>query len=168
MAQTDDNLMNKSTQSLYKLHFPLLPFVSEVSDQKQFTIFIQGTLLPSLTLNTNNMPFMGQDFPIAAGGIEFGSWSTSFIVDEKWKSYLLLYNWLTGINNGIDKFGAQGFDYMSEGILTILDNYQNPIIEFKFINIWPTELSEVELDYQNDAEHIIGNVVFAYTYFMKV
>jgi len=168
MTNMNENMMNQSTPSLYKLHFPLLPEVKSVSAQKQFTIFIQGSLVPSISLNPVDIPFMGREIPMEGGGIEFGSWSTSFIIDEEWQSYLLIYNWMMSINNGYNKFGRMDHDYMSEGILTIMNNYEKPIIEFKFKDIWPTSLGEIELDYQEDANHIIANVEFAYNYFVKI
>jgi len=158
-------MINKTTPSLYKLHFPMIPEAFSINQQKQFTVFITGTLLPSITLNDETLPYMGQDLHMDGGGLEFGQWATSFHIDEKWESYLLFYNWMVSINNGQTKFGSNSFDHQINGFLSILDNYQKEILTWKFHRVWPIELGDVELSYADDAIDVEANVTLQYDFF---
>lgn len=159
--------INKSNPTSFKLHFPLIPNVSTISEQRNFTVHIIDTILPAITINSLTYPFRGQDLYGEGGGIEFETWTTNFYIDENWNSYLLLYEWMIGIYNGITNFGRKDFSYQINGILTILDNYENPLIDFNFYNIWPSSLGSVKLSYQDGENFLSGSVTFKYDYFLK-
>lgn len=159
--------INKALPTSFKLVFPLLPKTETVEEQKEFTIYITKTILPSITINAIEIPWQGGKVYGEGGGIEYGSWTTSFIIDDKWENYQLIYNWITDIYNGIDVFGRDDFNYQVDASLIILDNYEKPITNFKFIKIWPSMLGEVSLSYQDNESYLSTDVTFSYDYFYK-
>jgi len=161
------SIMNKALPSSFKLVFPVLPESEDLAEQNKFNIHLTETVLPSLTINPVKVSYKGTDTFSDGGGVNFGKWNTKIFIDEKWENYSLIYDWMESIHNGIDFFGRKDFAYQINANLIILDNYEEPTLEFVFGNIWPTTLGEVKLSYQEDKRYLLTDITFAYDYFYK-
>ena len=102
------------------------------------------------------------------GGITYGDWTVSFHIDEEFKNYLILYDWIMYINDGISQFGRPNDDYQIDANLILTDNFNTTVANFRFHNIWPKSLGEVDLTYQDGSEKIDTTVSFKYDYLKKL
>jgi len=160
--------LSKSRSSGFKLLFPIVPSSKDISDLDPFFINIMSTILPSIKINSLEMPWLGGQVYQEGGGIEYNQWETTFHIDESWNNYLLLYNWITSTYNGVNIFGSLTNDYQVTANLLILDNWNQTVITWQFKKLWPTSLSDVELSYENGNEILKCNVTFLYDYFYKI
>ena len=117
--------------------------------------------------------------------------SISFIVDENLENYIEMHNWLTGIAFPKDRSQFRDFrsttsnmststrgeskdigdvkaatpeiSMVSDAMLTILTNKNNPVVECRFRDVFPTSLSGLTYSQnQTDVEYLTATVNFKY------
>ena len=147
---------------------------------------IPGISLDELELGTplKNIPLMGSK-------LEYEDLSITFIVDENLENYIEIHTWLTAI--GFPKDKSQFTDFRSktsnvktssrgeskdigdvrastpelamysDATMTILTNKNNPIVECRFADVFPTSLSGLTYSQnQTDVEYLTATVTFKY------
>jgi len=145
---------------------------------------IPGISLPPATYNTpfKNIPTIGEK-------PEYEDLTITFIVDEFLENYITIHEWITGTgfpksrtqfsdfrsatsNNptdaksvSVDKVGSATPDkgMYGDATLTILSNKNNPLVEVRFEDVFPTALGG--LDYTQaatDVEYLNVQVTFQY------
>ena len=145
---------------------------------------IPGISLPAATYNTpfKNIPTIGEK-------PEYEDLTITFIVDEFLENYISIHEWVTG--TGFPKSRTQFSDFRSatsnsptdaksvsvdkvgsatpdkgmygDATLTILSNKNNPLVEVRFEDVFPTALGG--LDYTQtptDVEYLNVQVTFQY------
>jgi hypothetical protein len=153
--------------------------------------FTTATNLPSITLSEaiQNTPF--KDIPIPGNKLEYGDLEVTFICDEYLENYTSLHEWMLafgfpknreqfstfrsttsnsptntkGSNNDIGVTSATTAmkGMFSDATLTILSNKNNPIVEVRYADIFPTALSGLDFN-QNatDVEYLSATATFKY------
>jgi hypothetical protein len=149
------------------------------------TYFAQEINLPGIAfsgdaiMNTRYkaIPFMGDT-------LDFSPLELTFLVQENLKNYREIHDWMTGIGFPIspEQFAKAIKDtdtkdignagkgnvtnpsvMTSDATLTILTNKNNPSIQVKFRNIYPTSLSGLQFDTKDTAtEGLTASVTFNY------
>ena len=145
---------------------------------------IPGISLPPATYNTpfKNIPTIGEK-------PEYEDLTITFIVDEFLENYISLHEWMTAIgfpksrtqfsnfrsatsnsptdakSVSVDKIGSVTPDkgMYGDATLTILSNKNNPLVEVRFEDVFPTALGG--LDYTQtatDVEYLNVQVTFQY------
>jgi hypothetical protein len=162
---------------------PIVPFnKSFLSNNKfefilkripNFTFFVQGVNLPSLSLQSSsiNTPFSAISVP--GNQITFGTLSLTYLVDEDMQSWYELYDWMIQLGNptGYDKIGTlTGEDgsithRMSDATLFVKTNANNPNFQFNFIDLYPTELGDMTFSSTDNQEFITSTATFNYGYY---
>jgi hypothetical protein len=123
--------------------------------------------------------------------LEYEDLSITFIVDENLENYIEIHTWLTAI--GFPKDKSQFTDFRSktsnvktssrgeskdigdvrastpelamysDATMTILTNKNNPIVECRFADVFPTSLSGLTYSQnQTDVEYLTATVTFKY------
>ena len=154
--------------------------------------FTVGTVLPGISLSetVQNTPF--KDIPIMGNKVEFEDLTVTFIVDEFLENYTSLHEWLVAIGfpksrsqftkfrsetsntpalnkgNTTNDIGITGSTtaikgMFSDATLMILSNKNNPIVQVKYADVFPTSLSALEFN-QNatDVEYLQATATFKY------
>ena len=133
-------------------------FRFQISRIPKVEYFIVAANFPQISLSGDgsiNTPFKEMSF----GGdtVEYDDLSVRFLVNESLDNYLEIYTWIEGI--GFPKRGKQ-YDNMraysdqtpgsqfSDASMLILSNKNNPILEIKYTNLFPTALSGLDYDVQ--------------------
>jgi hypothetical protein len=166
---------------------PIVPFnKSFLSNNKfdfvlkripNFTFLVQGVNLPGLTLQSSsiNTPFSAVSIP--GNQITFGSLSLTFMVDEDMQAWYELYDWIIQLGNpkGYNKIGnltrEPGFitSTTSDATLYVKTNSNNPNFKFNFIDVYPTELGEMNFtSSDNGQEFITASATFNYGYYEAI
>ena len=145
---------------------------------------IPGISLPAATYNTpfKNIPTIGEK-------PEYEDLTITFIVDEFLENYISIHEWVTGTgfpksrtqfsnfrsatsnsptdakSVSVDKVGSATPDrgMYGDATLTILSNKNNPLVEVRFEDVFPTALGG--LDYTQtatDVEYLNVQVTFQY------
>ena len=148
--------------------------------------------IPGITLGegTYNTPL--KDLPLLGDKLTYDDLTITFIVDENLENYIEMHTWLTGI--GFPKDRKQFSDFRSvtsnmsvktrgesndigdvrastpelamtsDSVLTILTNKNNPVVECRFRDVFPTSLSGLTYSQnQTDVEYLTATVNFKYT-----
>ena len=150
-----------------------------------------GTNLPGITLSetVQNTPF--KDIPIMGNKLDYEDLSVTFICDEYLENYTSLHEWMTAIgfpknrdqfstfrsttsNTPTDTRGSSkdigdvGVStairgMFSDATLVILSNKNNPIVQVKYADVFPTSLSSLDFN-QNatDVEYLQATATFKY------
>ncbi len=161
--------MDKGNPTTFKLSFPTVPGTDSIADSKEFFLHLYETIVPEITLEPNENHWKGNRSYGSALGIDYGTWNTIFHIDENFENYSMVYNWMMKIRDGIEQFhGQNATDHQIDSSLNIMDNFNNSIAEFKFINIWPSTLGEISLSYQEGEALLFCTVTFLYDYFVKI
>jgi len=153
--------------------------------------FTVATNLPGITLSetVQNTPF--KDIPIMGNKLEYEDLSVTFICDEYLENYTSLHEWMTAIGfpKNRDQFstfrsttsnaptdtrgsskdiGDVGVStaikgMFSDATLVVLSNKNNPIVQVKYADVFPTSLSSLDFN-QNatDVEYLQATATFKY------
>ena len=147
--------------------------------------------IPGLTLDEAQLGTPLKNIPLMGGKLTYEDLSITFIVDEDLQNYIEMHTWLTAI--GFPKNKSQFANFRSEtsnvatttrgestdigdvksstperamysdAIMTILSNKNNPVVECRFADVFPTSLSGLSYN-QNitDVDYLTAEVSFKY------
>ena len=153
--------------------------------------FTTSAAVPGISLNNYEQPTPFKSIPIIGDQLTYEDLTISFIVDEYLENYITIHNWMTGIgfpksrsqftafrntgsntpnssaggNTDIGVVGSATDDnaFYSDATLTILSNKNNPIVEVRYADMFPTSLSALEYNQNtSDVEYITANITFKY------
>ena len=131
--------------------------------------FCQSVNLPGITLSgptKQSTPFIS--LPKPGNVLTYNALNVSFIVDEDLKTIKTIQNWLRGIADpsGFNNRNADYKDNYSDAILTILTGLNNTNLRIQFVNLFPTDLSDINFDTKESADNIIvATANFRYEYY---
>ena len=156
-----DRQINKSTPTNFKLIFPKFPYIDEDGD-KELTLNIFETVIPSLTLETEEHKWQGAKYIAPSGKVTFNPWNVNFVVDSDFKNWIKLMRWITFINNNHDQFVRNIKEYSLMASMLVVDNWENPILNVVFENVWINEIGEVRFSYREGGVDLVSQATFAY------
>jgi len=159
---TVDRVLGKSTPTNFKLIFPHFPNIDDDGD-RELSLNIFDTIIPSLTLETDNLKWQGAHYIVPSGKVTFNPWTVNFVVDSDFRNWIMLMRWITYINNNFDQFVRRPKEYSIMATLMITDNWQKEILLVTFENVWINEIGEVGLSYREGGNDLTSQATFAYT-----
>ena len=109
-----------------------------------FKFLCKTTTIPTSVIAPISIPFMGRDIKMA-GDRTFDTWSTTIINDEDFYIRDTLERWLDHIKSheGVKQKTGK---YKRTATVTQLDKQGEARKSYRFINAWPTSLTEIPLD----------------------
>ena len=148
--------------------------------------------IPGITLGEGQFNTPLKDIELLGDKLTYEDLTITFIVDENLENYIEMHTWLTGI--GFPKDRSQFREFRSEtsnvktstrgeskdigdvkastpelamtsdAVMTILTNKNNPVVECRFADVFPTSLSGLTYSQnQTDVEYLTAEVNFKYT-----
>ena len=154
--------LNKATPTNFELIFPMVPMSSGIRETQGLTLNIHTTVIPSLTLETTEINWQGGTAYQDIGGITYEPWLVNFTVDSVFSNWIVLYKWLTYINNNKDRYGRERNDYKVDATLRILDNFRSEILVIDLIGVWINMLGEISLTYREGSQNLESAANFIY------
>ena len=144
------------------------------------SFFCNEANIPDITLGIANQPTYLKDIDIPGDKITFGDLTIKFLVDEDFKNYNTIQNWIRGLGypeklsqfsdlNNSDaydgvKYVQKGLNIYSDATLQILKSSQIANFQIKFRDIFPYSLSTLTFDAtQTDIQYFTADVSFKYT-----
>jgi hypothetical protein len=145
----------------------------------QFSIY--GSPVPAVNVPPIDLPFGGQVYKASSGARPaYDPLTIKFLVDNGYKNYWALWNWLNLFNNtqtsssditttyngsqtneNLTKMNHPMSEYTASFTIYGLDEFNNKIISFLYTNAFPTSLSELQFNNQDPSE-INSTVSFAF------
>jgi hypothetical protein len=138
-----------------------------------FTFLVQSVNLPALTLTPVTVQTPAVPIQIPGNIMTFSQLSLTFMVDEEMQSWYELYNWMTQLANpeSNDKRGTLTGDpgatnhITSDATLIIKTNSNNPNWKISFVEVFPTDLGELNFSSIESQDFLSSSVTFSYTYY---
>ena len=156
--------------------------------------FVTACNLPGLNLGDAIFPTPLKPIPVQGDEVTFEPLNISFLVDENLENYKELHDWLTAIGfpqsrqqfktfrsqTSVTTGATQGNSkdigdvqqatpanpMFSDATLTILSNKNNPLVEVRFEDLYPTTLSALEFTQEEtDVTYIKATSEFTYKYY---
>lgn len=118
--------------------------------------------IPSINIKADALKYMGGNVYLSSHTKSpYSPLTISFKVDNKYKNYLTVYEWINFIYNEKEGHfdaenlakGKSGLDVYGTTISVVaIDEFANPVVQWVFTHAFPTELSPLQLNYQNTSE----------------
>ncbi len=169
-------------------------FKFQISKLPKVEYFCTAVNLPSLTISETSQPTPFVDLPMPGTKLTYGSLSMTFLVDENLENFQEIHGWIRGLgfpedyleygnlaqagndrfpggSNAVStepgkvKYGTtkQGAVF-SDATLIVLTSKNNPIVECRFRDLYPTSIGELNYDQQaTDVQYLTTTVNFNYS-----
>lgn len=154
------------TQNIKQNYLSPLEFRFAIKRLPYVSFFTQNVTLPGVSSNPAdiNTPFKSIYF----GGdhLTYNQFVVNFRVNENMDNYLEIYNWLLGITfpNNFEEYAnleASDSGIYSDATLLIMSSGKTPNIQYKFKDIFPIDLSDINMDTTaGDIDYVTASVTF--------
>ena len=109
---------------------------------------VKAAALPSSTVAPIEIPFRGRILKIA-GDRTFETWTITVLNDTDFVIRSAFEKWMNVINKLDDGTGLQAPDsYQKDAMVHQLDRDGGILRSYKFWDIWPSQLSTIDLNYE--------------------
>ena len=140
------------------------PFNASADDKIRF--MCRTAQIPSSTVGVIPVSYFGRPVKFAGNRI-FDPWSVTIINDEDFAIRSTLEEWHQQINSvqgNVRLAGAGPEAYKSQGSVIHYGKQGNILREYKFVNLFPSQISAIELDWANEGIEEF-QVTWEYDYF---
>jgi hypothetical protein len=140
------------------------PFNSSADDKIRF--MCRTAQIPASTVGVIPVSYFGRPVKFA-GNRTFAPWTVTIINDEDFAIRSTLEEWHQQINSvqgNVRLSGAGPEAYKSQGSVIHYGKQGNILREYKFVNIFPSEIAQIDLDWSNEGIEEF-QVTFEYDYF---
>ena len=119
---------------------------SDVLEKSRF--LVKAAALPSSTIAPVDIPFRGRILKVA-GDRTFETWTITVINDVDFSIRSAMEKWMNSINKMTDATGLTNpADYHKDAIVSQLDRDGSVLRAYKFWDIFPTNVSTIDLSYE--------------------
>lgn len=108
---------------------------------------VKAAALPASNLGPIDVPFRGRILKVA-GDRTFDTWTVTVLNDTNFTLRSAFEEWMNKINNVNDATGIiTPADYMKDAFVDQLDRDGSVLRTYRFIDIFPTNVSQIDLSY---------------------
>ena len=160
----DKRMIHQQSPATKNKWYADIPLSSLSSDFKDVTLKLQGFTIPRIVMGTKSLPFRGVEMKVPNRTFNASNKNIRFnyLVDEKWESYLALYQWanintLTDDPTPFDKVqpttSPTGDSFRTLPIhVYLLDNMKQTVINIVYWGCLLEEFGEFNISYTDDPE----------------
>lgn len=120
-------------------------------DIVNYRLYISGVNMPDVSINPVNLGTQFADIH-RASKISFGDLTTSMMVSENLINYNVMLYWMYALHNPQEynkMFGRQMIqEFFTEIHLIITNNHREKVAEYKFIDAFPSNMTNMSFDYK--------------------
>jgi hypothetical protein len=135
----------------------------ETGSEVAFNFMARAAQLPGSTVNQIPVNYFGRELKFSGNRI-FTEWTVTIINDEDFKVRNTFEKWMSSLNSHVSNLRSliNPSAYQKDGYVTQYGKDGSVIKEYKFIGMFPIDISPIELDWgANDAIEEFA-VTFAY------
>lgn len=156
---------NPRIQQINFLQNNSFKFSIDKTRYENVSFLVQKVNLPGILIDAApfQTPWRSANF-VHADKVDYSDLQISFIVDEELRNFFEIHDWLLAQVNNADNVKN---DYKRRDIkLTILSSHNNPIFTVTFVDAFPINLGDIQLDSTvTDSEYVSVDVTFKYSYY---
>jgi hypothetical protein len=150
-----------------------LNFQFSIKRAPNVNFFLQKVNIPSIRLPSIDIPTQFIPIPTQYTHMEYGEFSITFKVDEDFKNYLEIHDWIRALGFPKQYSERAAIDvipeYTGNGVFSdisiiALNSAKNPNFEVTFTDAFPTYLGDIVFDSTyDDVNYITCEASFKYT-----
>ena len=155
--------------SLFEFFITSAPI--EAAEKANINMYCNVSELPPLTLTPIERQYMGRTVKIP-GDLVFADLTTTIINTESYNVRNAIEQWMNVINRTSDNVtmmssttGSLGDFGQGEASLVHYQQSGDKTMTYKFVDIWPTNISEIALSYDTASDIEQFDVTWAYNYY---
>jgi len=141
--------------------------ISPVGDLDEVSKYlVKGAQLPGSTIQPIQIPFRGRQIKVS-GDRTFDPWTVTIMNDTGFTIRRNLETWMSLINNHEDNQGVTDPDeYFTDLGVSQLDRNGDVLREYRIIGAWPSDLSPIDVSFDNENQIQEYQVTFQYQYWV--
>lgn len=161
LNQFKNELGEGARPNLYKvtIGFPLIAGGS--NDTRKLSFLCKAAQLPGVTTGTIEAPFMGRQSKLP-GDLVFEEWTITVFLDAEFKVRDAFERWSNAMRSHRDNVGLDLSEILADGTVEQLNRQQETIKTYDIREMFPSNLSPVELAY--DTNDTIGEFTVTLQY----
>jgi len=136
--------------NLFEVSMNFPNFSQPGNAQQKLTFMCKTAQLPGSTVNTVPVQYFGRELKFAGNRI-FQDWTISVINDEDFVVRNAFERWMNGMNshnlNVRNPAAASPAGYTTDATVTQYGKSGNQLKQYKFIGVFPTDLSPIDVDW---------------------
>jgi hypothetical protein len=136
--------------NLFEVTLPFPAFALPGNAQTKLTFMCKTAQLPGSTINSVPVQYFGRELKFA-GNRTFQDWSVTIINDEDFVIRNAFERWMNGMNShatNVRNPAASGpTGYTVDGEVRQYGKAGNTLKKYKFIGVFPTDLSTIDVDW---------------------
>lgn len=139
---------------------------TEWANFHELNLFCKGTSIPGATIGTVIVPYFGREVKLA-GNRTFPEWTVTVLNDENWSIRSQFESWMNAINAHGANMRVTGDDstsYTKTATVTQYGKKDGVTGQYTFHSMFPTDLSEITLDWGDNDTIEEYTVTFSYDY----
>ena len=147
------------------LSFPQIA-AAEGDPNTKFTFMARAAQLPGSTVNQIPVNYFGRELKFA-GNRTFTEWTVTIINDEDFLVRRAFERWMNGMNSHVQNLRNTNFikgdgGYQADGYVDQFGKTGDVIKSYKFVGMFPIDVSPIELDWGSNDNIEEYAVTFAY------
>jgi len=152
--------------NLFNCEMSFPPALSGGAAQSKFTFMARAAQLPGSTVNQIPQFYFGRELKFA-GNRSFPEWTVTIINDEDFVIRDTFEQWMSNLNSHVGNLRDPAFvqgdgGYQSDAFVTQYGKAGTQLKKYKFIGMFPIDISPIELDWGSNDTIEEYAVTFAY------
>jgi hypothetical protein len=136
--------------NLFEVSMPFPLFSNPENAQQKLTFMCKTAQLPGSTINMVPVQYFGRELKFA-GNRTFADWNITVINDEDFVVRNAFERWMAGINshslNLRNPTALAPLGYTVDGDVTQFGKQGNILKKYKFIGLFPTDVTPIDVDW---------------------
>ena len=174
---TTQSILNQAGKDKFILVLDVPPFLKDLQiDGKPATVdpielTVYGGVVPAASVPNVGQGFAGQTQHVTSMyRPDYTPLTVNFVVDNRYHNYWILWKWFDGLNSAetgtysIKKTSVPQrklYDYQANMTLIGLDEYNKPVVNFKYLHAFVIGMGGIDYSYQDNGI-ITSNVTFQF------
>ena len=161
-------------------------FMFNITKLPELSFFCQEVSIPQIFLGDADMSTPFTNIPMPGDKLVFGDLEVTFVMDSEMKNYRAINAWMNAlgfpenreqfsgfVDQNADQMGissgSTNMATMSDATLMILGNTNNAVATMRFIDLFPTTLSGINMQSTVDGTvYLSGQATFKYSHYVFV
>ena len=153
--------------NLFEVSMPFPGFSQPGDAQKKLTFMCKTAQLPGSTVGVVPVQYFGRELKFA-GNRTFADWTLTIINDEDFVVRNSIESWMNSINSNVSNVRAPAASrpagYTTDATVTQYGKTGGVIKQYKFIGMFPIDITPIDLDWGSNDTIEEYTVTFAYQY----
>ena len=140
--------------------------------------FCQEAILPGVSLPEMSRPTSVVDLYVPGNKMVYNRFDMTFLIDSELKAWTDIHDWMRQLTTPVDNaeyknlwnretiIDPKQMAQYADGNLTVMSGLNNPKFRIKYLNMFPTSLSDIQFKSTGSAEDVLtATASFRYDYF---